>query len=110
MGEDFETTQVPGHYQIPTHLDVPDKIALSFLGLGVEVTMRQGLICLFGGVLAYRLWHTLSWLSSYGAVGASARLFLPGLVFALAVLIAVLRIADRSVETWLSILLNYALK
>src|SRR5579859_7119815 len=107
---DENTPQAPLRYQIPTHLNVPDKIAVSLFGLAVEVTIRQGLICLFGVGIAFHLWHSLAWLGATGTVGATVRLFLTILVILVTLLFATLRIADRHAETWLAILLEYALK
>src|SRR5579859_2455660 len=103
-------TNRPQRYQVPTHLRVPDKIGLNFMGLAVEVTIRQGLICVFGGCLTLRLWHMLNGLGAYGAIGAFLHLLLPGLVIAITLVVAMVRIEDRPVEAWLAILLDYAVR
>lgn len=103
------STQTPQRYQIPTHLNVPDKIAVNLMGLSIEMTIRQGLIYLFGAGIAYHLWRSLAWLGPSG-LGATTRLLLLGIVIILSLLFATLRIANRHAETWLAILLQYAIQ
>jgi hypothetical protein len=101
-------TEGPIQYQIPTHLTVPDQLALPLLGFTVFVTMRQGLILLVGGSLSFHLWQRLSGLAEVSSTVAIIRLVLVGLLVVLTLLWTICTIAGRPLEDWLLILLRYA--
>jgi hypothetical protein len=100
--------QAPVRYQIPTHLSVPDKITLPLLGFTLSVTSRQGLILLVGWNMTFNLWQVLAFLNAYGAAGQGLRIALAGSLALLALLFALVRIAERHLEEWLVVLLHYA--
>ncbi|GCE12517.1 hypothetical protein [Tengunoibacter tsumagoiensis] len=97
----------PQRYQIPTHLNVPDKIDLPLFGITISVTIRQGLIAVIGGGQALQVWNQLNFLSYYGTAGQVLHLFFPGLIVLVTLLFATLKIADRHPEIWLALLLYY---
>jgi hypothetical protein len=100
-------TEGPIQYQIPTHLTVPDQLALPLLGFTVSVTMRQGLILLVGGSLSFHLWQRLSGLAEASPAVAILRLLVVGLLMVLTLLWTICTIAGRPLEDWLLILLRY---
>jgi hypothetical protein len=102
-----EAPRAPVRYQIPTHLNVPDKIAIPLLGLTVHVTIRQGLIFLLGWSTAFHLWRQLAPLSTYGRFGEGLRVVIPILLAVSTCIVALLRFADRSLEEWAVLLLRY---
>jgi hypothetical protein len=55
-------------YQIPTHLNVADKIDVPLLGITVSLTMRQGAYYLFGWSAAFHLWQTTQHLPPMAAL------------------------------------------
>jgi hypothetical protein len=100
-------TEGPVQYQIPTHLAVPDQLALPLLGFTVYVTMRQGLILLVGGSFSFHLWQRLAELAALSPTLAFIRLLLVGLLVVLTLLWTICTIAGRPLEDWLLILLRY---
>ena len=102
-----EAPRAPVRYQIPTHLNVPDKIAIPLFGLTVHVTIRQGLIFLLGWSTAFQLWRQLAPLSLYGSFGEGIWVFFPVLFAVITCVVALMRIADRYLEEWAVILLRY---
>lgn len=94
-------------HQIPTHLNVPDKI-LSFWGFGI--TVRQLLVLLIGWSVAANAWVRLGWLSRLGTPGSALHLVLAALPVVLALIVAFKQVADRPLEVWALVLLRYWLQ
>ena len=103
-----EAPRTSVRYQIPTHLNVPDTIAIPLFGITFHVTIRQGLIFLLGWSTAFNLWRQLASLSLYGGFGVGLRVFFPILLAVITCVVALIRIADRHVEEWAVIFLRYA--
>lgn len=91
-------------HQIPTHLNVPDKI-MSFWGIGV--TVRQLLVLLIGWSAVANVWVRLGWLTSLGTAGVSLHFVLAAIPALLALFVAFKQIAGRPIEVWALILLRY---
>jgi hypothetical protein len=91
-------------HQIPTHLQVPDKI-LSIWGKGI--TVRQLLILLTGWSVGTQIWVHLARLSLISPVGSLLRLVLIGACALLTLVVAFKQIAGRPLEVWLLILLRF---
>lgn len=94
-------------HQIPTHLDVPDKI-LSVWGVGI--TVRQLLVLLSGWSAVANAWVRLGWLVGLGTPGVVLHLALAAVPAALALLVAFKQVAGRPLEVWLLVLLRYWLQ
>ena len=85
----------PHHHEIPTHLNVEDKVVF---GLSV----RQLLYLLVGSSASYTLWqHAV-------AAGDVVRISLVALSLATTLAFALLRPAGRPLEEWLAALLLFA--
>lgn len=94
-------------YQLPTHLSVPDKIDIPLVGVTVSLTIRQGVIFLFGWSTAFAWWHrTIAW-QTISLPAMVAHWVLPGSFALLIFLIAMLQIQGRFCEQWLMILVHY---
>jgi hypothetical protein len=91
----------PKRYQVPTHLQVADKIALG----PFSVTIRQGAILLLGVALAYQGWHLLALLSDLGL--GWLRVILTCLILLLAVVLAQVRLSGRHLELWILVWLRF---
>jgi hypothetical protein len=89
-----QPTTLPKRYQVPTHLQVADKIAIG----PVSVTIRQGVILLLGAALAYQGWHALALLGDLGV--GWLRVVVVALFVILAVVLAQVRLAGRYLESW----------
>jgi hypothetical protein len=108
----FAMEQLPQHpsrarltrHQIPTHLNVPDKI-ISFWGIGV--TVRQLLVLLIGWSVAANVWVRLAWLTAPGPATGTLHLVLAALPAILALCVAFKQVAGRPLEVWALILLRY---
>lgn len=96
-----QPTGAPKRYQVPTHLQVADKIAIGPLSL----TIRQGAILLLGAALAYQCWHLLSSLSDVGM--GWLRFVVALLICLLAVVLAQVRLSGRHLELWALVWLRY---
>lgn len=96
-----QPTILPKRYQVPTHLQVADKLAFG----PVSVTMRQGAILLLGAALAYECWHLLALLAEVGL--GWLRLSVALVVVGLSVVLAQVRLAGRHLELWALIWLRY---
>ncbi|GER88953.1 hypothetical protein KDW_31150 [Dictyobacter vulcani] len=97
----------PARYQIPTHLNVPDRIAIPLLGITFHVTVRQGLIFLVGWSTAFQLWGHLEGLSSAGSAGYVTRLFVVAFLVLATFVVATLQVGGRYLEVWTVLLLRY---
>jgi hypothetical protein len=98
----------PPRYQIPTHLEVPDTIELPLFGLNISLTLRQAVVFFFGWSLAFACWrHTTPWQAD-GLPGWLLHWGLPGLLALLTIMIAMLQLRGRSLETWGLIMLRYS--
>ena len=98
------TAVQPGKHTVPTHLNVPDNV----LTLGpLSLTARQFLLLLIGCSFGYNLWHQLSGLSLYGPIGLGGRICLAILPALVALAIALIQCAGRSLEIWFVVLLRY---
>ena len=102
-----EVAHAPVRYQIPTHLNVPDRIAIPLLGITFHVTIRQGLIFFVGWSTAFHLWGQAAGLSVYGTLGQVLRILVPVCLAVATLVVATLRITDRYVETWAVLILRY---
>lgn len=98
---------MPKYYQIPTHLQVADKIEIPLLGWKVGLTIRQGLICLLGWSLAIDTWKRLTFLGADSTGGEIIHLTLPILLAIITFIFATCEIAGRHLEVWAAILFNY---
>ncbi len=109
--------QLPAHqarrttltrFQIPTHLNVPDKI-LSAWGIGI--TVRQLLILLIAWSAVANTWvhldAPLSMLGTLGGVLHFSATAIPGIIL---LLVAFKQIAGRPLEVWLLVFLRYWLQ
>jgi hypothetical protein len=90
--------------QIPTHLDVPDKV---FSFWWIDLTVRQLLLLLIGWGWAVNIWIRLAWLAAYGPVAIALHLGVAGIPVLIALLFAFKLIAERPIEVWFLILLRY---
>jgi hypothetical protein len=86
---------MPKHREVPTHLDVEDKVVLG-------LTVRQFLYLLVGSSATYTLWDQSGSMMSVLRVGLAV--VCAGLTLAF----ALLRPADRPLEEWLVAALVYA--
>jgi hypothetical protein len=95
-------------YQIPTHLNVPDKI-LSAWGFGI--TVRQLLILLMAWSAVANSWVRLgalfAMLGTPGVVLHVAAAAIPGIIL---LFVAFKQIAGRPLEVWLLVFLRYWLQ
>lgn len=91
-------------HQIPTHLNVPDRI-LSFWGIGISV--RQLLVLLLGWSAVANAWVRLDWLSRLGPLGVILHLAITIVPAVVALIVAFKQIAGRPLETWLLVYLRY---
>lgn len=95
-------------YQIPTHLNVPDKI-LSAWGFGI--TVRQLLILLIAWSAVANTWvrlaAPLAALATPGAVLHVTAAAIPGIIL---LVVAFKQVAGRPLEVWLLIILRYWLQ
>ena len=90
-------------HKVPTHMSMTDKIVFG-------LTARQLLIVLIGCAVSYDVWLHLHMLSAYGSTGMIARI-VPSLVpAALALVLALVNVADRPLEQWLFVWLRYQLQ
>jgi len=97
----------PVRYQIPTHLEVEDKI-ISYNGFGL--TVRQAFLLVIGWSLAVDVWRSLDGLTGLGMAGVALRLVIsaaPGLI---ACFIAWTKVGGRHLESWLLVVLLYHTK
>lgn len=92
-------------YQIPTRLQTEDTV----LTVGsLALTMRQSVIVLFGGSLAFVCWHQLSGLPHHlGVLGLVFQLILAALPVLVALVIALTRLRGRPLEIWVLVLWRY---
>src|ERR1700733_3790251 len=90
-----EAARAPARYQIPTHLNVPDRIAIPLLGITFHITIRQGLILFVGCSPAFHLWGQAAGLSVYGTPGQVLRILVPVCLAVATLVVAILRITDR---------------
>src|SRR5262249_54350352 len=81
------------HHQIPTHLNVEDKVLFG-------LTARQFLTVLIGVSLAYSVWN-------HPALLASLRLGLAATCAVLTLVVALVRAAERPIEQWALVALVY---
>jgi len=95
-------------YQIPTHLNVPDKI-LSAWGFGI--TVRQMLVLLIAWSAVANTWvrtaAVLAMLGTPGAVLHFVATAIPGFIL---LVVAFKQVAGRYLEVWLLVLLRYWLQ
>ncbi len=98
----------PTRYQIPTHLNVPDKI-LSVWGWGI--TVRQLLFLLLAWSAVANTWVRLgAHLAMLGTAGVALHLAaaaIPGIIL---LIVAFKQVAGRPLEVWLLVLLRYWLQ
>ncbi|GCE23232.1 hypothetical protein [Dictyobacter kobayashii] len=97
-------------YQIPTHLNVPDKIALPLFGITFHITIRQGLIFLLGWSTAFNLWNHLEGLDVFGPLGLVLRVSFPVLLAVATLVTATMQFGGCYVEEWAALFLRYRLK
>ena len=97
----------PVRYQIPTHLEVEDKI-ISYNGFGL--TVRQAFLLVIGWSLAVDVWRSLDGLTSLGVAGVALRLAISAAPGLLACFIAWTKVGGRHLESWLLVVLLYHTK
>lgn len=97
----------PVRYQIPTHLEVEDKI-ISYNGFGL--TVRQAFLLVVGWSLAVDVWRSLDTLAGLGVVGVALRLVIAAAPGLLACFIAWTKVGGRHLESWLLVVLLYHTK
>ncbi len=97
----------PVRYQIPTHLEVEDKI-ISYNGIGL--TVRQAFLLVLGWSLAVDVWRSLDGLTSLGGAGVVLRLVISAAPGLLACFIALTKVGGRHLESWLLVVLLYHTK
>ncbi|MGH3180293.1 MAG: hypothetical protein ACRDOE_00060 [Streptosporangiaceae bacterium] len=97
----------PVRYQIPTHLEVEDKI-ISYNGIGI--TVRQAFVLVLGWSLAVDVWRSLDGLAHLGMAGVVLRLVVSAAPGLLACFIAFTRVGGRHLESWLLVVLLYHTK
>lgn len=97
----------PVRYQIPTHLDVEDKI-ISYNGIGL--TVRQAFLLVLGWSLAVDGWRALDGLAHLGLAGVVLRLAVSAVPGLLACFVAFTRVGGRHLESWLLVVLLYHTK
>jgi hypothetical protein len=97
-----ETTPMQAH-KVPTHIGMPDRMIFG-------LTPRQLLITLIGCSIGYDIWLHLSVLLAYGVVGLIARLICSLVPAGLALSIALITVAGRSLEVWALVVLRYQLQ
>ena len=97
----------PARYQIPTHLDVEDKI-VSFNGIGL--TVRQTFLLVLGWSLTVDVWRSLDSLHSLGFGGLALRVILSALPGLLSCVIAWTKVGFRHLESWLLIVFLFYTK
>jgi hypothetical protein len=73
----------------------------------IRLTLRQCFVLLLGGCGSLNLWQILESLSAAGSIGSLLRMGLALLPTLLAVGVAYVRVADRSVEAWVGVLFEY---
>jgi hypothetical protein len=105
--EELSPRRQRNRYQIPTHLDVPDKLSIHLLGWTISVTIRQGLILLLGWSTAFNLWKHLAALDSFGTPGIMLHFVLPGVLALITFVYSTMTIAGRYPEAWAPVLLHY---
>jgi hypothetical protein len=93
---------------MPTHLDVEDKL----LSIGnLDLTLRQCVIFLVGGVFAYDVWQQLEGLGmEWHRPLVYLRVALTALTAIVAIVVAMTKIEGRVFEDWLWMFLNYHLR
>ena len=95
-------------YQIPTHLNVPDKIVSAW---GFGITVRQLLILLIAWSAVANTWvrlgGLLAMLGTPGVVLHFAAAAIPGIIL---LFVAFKQIAGRPLEVWLLVFLRYWLQ
>ena len=94
-------------YQIPTHLNVPDKLDIPLFGVTISLTMRQAVIYLFGWSSAFSLWQHLRWLDHAGPLEITIHWGISLLLALLTCLLALVRLRERYLESWGVIWLQY---
>ena len=87
-------------HQVPTHMNVPDKLIFG-------LTAKQLLITLIGGSAGYDIWIRMHILLAYGLLGLLARLALSLIPAAIALSFALVSVAGNSLEMWALALLRY---
>ena len=103
----MSSPQIPQRYQIPTHLNVPDKLQIPLFGVTLSLTMRQAVIYLFGLSTAWSLWQHLRWLDQYGPFGLVVHWGIPMVLALMTCLVALVHLRDRHLEIWGLIVLHY---
>ncbi len=102
-----QRVRAPVRYQIPTHLEVEDKI-ISYNGFGL--TVRQAFLMIIGWSLAVDLWRALDGLSSLGVAGTALRLVISAAPGLFACFIAFTKVGGRHLESWLFVVLLFHTK
>ena len=103
----FPSSHLPQRYQIPTHLNVPDKLEIPLFGVTISLTMRQAVIYLFGWSSAFSLWQHLRWLDHAGLLAITAHWGIALLLALLTCLLAMVHLRERYLESWGVMWLQY---
>lgn len=88
---------------VPTHLHTPESV-FSFGTLSISV--RQFLVLLIGSAISYDCWLRLAFFAAAPG-GQIARLILALVPASLALALAFLKLAGRSLEVWLLVLVRF---
>ena len=85
-------------------MNVEDKL----INIGpFSLTLRQGFVLVLGGCIAANIWRWLSVLDQFGSVGLIIRIGLISIPLLLALIVAIIRVADRHLEDWAMVLVRY---
>jgi PrgI family protein len=87
-------------HKVPTHMAMPDRIVCG-------LTAKQLLTTLIGCSMGYHIWLHLSALLTSGIIGLITRLVCSLVPAAVALSIALITVAGRSLEVWALVALRY---
>lgn len=98
-------TKQPHRYRIQTKLYHVEDVLVSFGP--IRLTLRQCCVLMGGGSGTLNLWRVLDVLGDAGMPGMIIRIVLASLPMLVALLVAVVKIADRYTEAWAIVLFEY---
>lgn len=94
-------------YQLPTHLNMPDRISFPLLLFSVNLTVRQFLLLVITAAGCFHLFRWLAFLESFGLVGFWLRVGLLAFVAGCVLVLVLVRIAGRELWAWVQVWLRY---
>jgi hypothetical protein len=99
--------QSPRRYQFPTRFGIEDQL----IQIGpFSLSLRQALVLVLFGSLFAQWWHLLAPLASFGIIGQTLCTLILSLWALLGVVWTYLCPADRTLEAWTVLLLEYWLR